>query len=118
MSKPFSLIARYWLPITIFNLFIITLLSLTPLDELPPVPGTDKIHHFIAYGVLIFPTALKRPHRWILLAVGFVLYSGMIELVQPFVNRYSDWMDMAANSAGIIVGIILAIFIRSYITLK
>ncbi len=118
MSKPFSLIARFWLLITIFNLLIITVLSLTPLDKLPPVPGTDKIHHFIAYSVLMFPAALKRPHKWILIAVVFTLYSGMIELIQPYVNRYCDWMDIAANSAGIIVGIILAIFIRSYITLK
>ena len=33
----------------------IMILSLTPLEQLPDAPGSDKWHHFIAYGALALP---------------------------------------------------------------
>ena len=27
-----------------------------------------------------------------------------IELIQPFVNRYGEWEDMAANTCGVLLG--------------
>ena len=89
-------------------LLAITLLSLWPLEELPPVPGTDKTHHVIAYGFLMFPAALRRPKNWHLIGLLFFVYSGLIECLQPYVNRYAEWLDMAANTAGIIAGIVVA----------
>lgn len=38
----------------------------------------------------------------------FVLYSGMIELIQPYVNRYGEWLDLAANTLGLACGLLLA----------
>lgn len=80
------------------------MLSLIPLPELPLLPGTDKTHHLIAYGALMFPVALHRPQGWLYIALGFVAWSGVIELIQPFVNRYAEWLDLLANSAGVVVG--------------
>jgi len=78
------------------------------LDELPPLPGTDKTHHLIAYAILTLPTALRKPNGWILLGLFFIAYSGAIELLQPYVNRYGDWSDMFANTAGVVCGFIIA----------
>lgn len=86
----------------------ITVLSLRPLPELPAVPGGDKLHHFVAYGALVFPTALRKPRRWWLLALFFILYSGGVELFQPYVNRYGEWLDMAANTGGVVCGLLIA----------
>ena len=36
----------------------------------------------------------------------FIAYSGMIELLQPLVNRYCEWADMLANSSGLACGVI------------
>ena len=102
------LIKRYWLFLTLLLLFSITLLSLWPLAQLPEVPGGDKTHHLIAYAALMFPTALRRPSYWYYYAVFFLLYSGMIELIQPFVHRYGEWLDLFANGLGLLSGIILA----------
>ena len=55
----------------------------------------------IAYAVLMFPAALTKPRNWLVFGLLFVGYSGVIELLQPFVNRYGEWLDMAANSAGV-----------------
>ena len=86
----------------------ITVLSLTPLPQLPDVPGSDKTHHLIAYAVLVFPVALRRPDNWLWILFLFVVWSGAIELIQPYVNRYGEWADMVANCIGLVCGIAMA----------
>ncbi|MCD6526808.1 MAG: VanZ family protein [Desulfuromonas sp.] len=106
-------IQRYWQAITLLILTVITALSLWPLETLPAVPGTDKTHHFIAYATLIFPVALRKPRYWLMIGGFFIAWSGAIELVQPYVNRYGEWLDMAANTGGIVCGILAALLIRA-----
>ena len=108
-----NLVQIHWLLFTILIALAITALSLYPLDNLPSVPGTDKTHHFIAYGALAFPVALAKPEKWLLFIVGFFVYSGVIELVQRYVYRCGEWLDLGANGLGLIVGILIASFARS-----
>lgn len=108
-----NVVQLHWLLLTALIVTAITILSLYPLDNLPSVPGTDKTHHFIAYGALAFPVALARPEKWLLFILGFLVYSGVIELVQPYVNRYGEWLDLGANGLGLFVGILIASFVRS-----
>ena len=112
MTMILRLMQRYWVALTVLTLLAITLLSLSPMPSLPVVPGTDKTHHFIAYAALMFPAAFVRPRYWIALAGVFWLWSGAIELLQPYVNRYGEWLDMAANGGGIVCGIVLAMVAR------
>jgi VanZ family protein len=114
MIKALQIIEKYWLLLSICILLVITTLSLWPLNNLPSVPGTDKTHHLIAYAVLVFPTALRKPNRWILLVAFFIFYGGLIELVQPYVNRYGEWLDMLANTIGVICGILLASVMKTF----
>ncbi len=102
-----AIVRNYWIAITLFTLVVITILSLYPLESLPPVPGSDKTHHFIAYGALMFPTALRKPNYWLLIGVFFVCWSGGIEILQPYVNRYGEWLDLAANITGIGCGLLI-----------
>ena len=114
--KPFlDFVQSHWLLVTVAILLPITVLSLYPADSLPSVPGTDKTHHFIAYGVLAFPIALARPERWLLLIVGLLMYSGIIELIQPYVNRYGEWLDLGANGLGLIGGVLIVAVARSIV---
>jgi VanZ family protein len=101
-------IRTYWLAITLVILSTITLLSLYPLESLPSVPGSDKTHHFTAYAILMLPTALRKPKYWQCICFFFICWSGMIELVQPAVNRYAEWLDLAANTIGIVGGLLIA----------
>lgn len=108
MRRLIGLVQKYWLAITLLVLAVITTLSLLPVPSLPPVPGTDKTHHFIAYAALTFSVALARPKNWLLIAFFFVVWSGAIEILQPYVNRYGEWLDLAANAGGVVCGILLA----------
>jgi len=79
-------------------------LSLTPLNELPPVPGGDKTHHLIAYSALALPTALAKPRLILPLAIPYIAMGGIIEWIQPYVNRYGEVLDFLANTAGVVIG--------------
>ena len=104
-------INRYWIQLSLVMLLAITALSLHPLDNLPEAPGSDKTHHLIAYAALAYPASLRKPKRWQAIITIFALYSGLIELLQPHVNRYGEWMDFLANISGLIIGIALAYLI-------
>lgn len=108
MTTALAQIKKQWIILTLFTLIAITALSLWPLDTLPAFPGSDKTHHFIAYALLVFPTALRKPPHWKLIALFFIAYSGVIELIQPYVNRYGEWLDLAANAGGILCGLLIA----------
>ena len=118
MKRVVDEIKKRWKALTLLILTVITILSLLPVPVLPPAPGTDKTHHLIAYAVLMLPAALRKPANWILLGAFFILYSGAIELIQPFVNRYGEWLDLLANSTGVICGVIIAWLINSIISSK
>ena len=114
MKLFFTVIKGYWLLLTFVILIAIGVLSLTPLEQLPEVPGSDKTHHFIAYAALAFPVAFARPKQWLFFIFGFLAYSGLIELLQPYVNRYGELLDMVANSAGLVIGVTVAYLINRF----
>lgn len=103
-----NLVKTYWIPLTLFVFVSITVLSLIPIPKFPDVPGNDKTLHFIAYGVLMFPAALRKHKYWLFIGVFFICWSGMLEIVQPYINRYGEWMDMLANTTGVICSVLLA----------
>jgi VanZ family protein len=94
---------------------IVTLLSLFPAEQLPNVQGNDKLHHFIAYAAVIFTLAIVRKHLALWLSPAIVLYSGLIELLQPFSNRYAEWADFGANSLGVVIGLLIGTIMSPYI---
>lgn len=118
MGTLLTQLSRFWLAATLLVLLAITLLSLWPAGSLPSVPGTDKTHHFIAYAGLMFPVALRQPKSWILIGVFFMGWSGAIELIQPYVNRYGEWLDMLANSGGLLCGVLLARMAKFFFDVK
>ncbi|NNC98856.1 MAG: VanZ family protein [Gammaproteobacteria bacterium] len=87
---------------------MITAMSLIPLAELPELSGHDKAHHLLAYGLLMFPAALRKPPAWGLLALGYLAWSGILELLQPLVNRHAEWLDFLANCSGLLCAVVIA----------
>lgn len=102
----------HWLPLSLITLLLITILSLTPLTHLPPAPGSDKIHHLFSYALLLFPVALAKPKHWGWITLFFMFWGGLIELIQPCVNRYGEWADMFANTIGLFCGYLIATFVN------
>ncbi len=104
MQQVFKWIFTHWKALSVITATAVVILSLYPLPQLPNIPGTDKSHHFIAYALLFFPIALHQPRYWLRIGFVIILLSGLIELIQPWVNRYGEWLDLLANTAGVLVG--------------
>lgn len=111
-TQTIEFITRHWQVITLGTLVLISVASLFPAEHLPAVPGTDKTHHFISYCILMLPLAIKRPKFWPAIACVLLIWSGFIELIQPYVNRYGEWYDFYANAAGIILGLVLGVLLK------
>ena len=88
--------------------------TLMPLKELP-VPGTDKLQHFIAFGVFVLPVSLLLPARAWLIFIIAVVCGGLIEIIQPYVNRYAEFGDFMADAVGAAVGAAIGVVISRVI---
>ncbi|WP_440678521.1 VanZ family protein [Candidatus Pelagibacter sp. HIMB1611] len=104
-----------WKIYTSLVFIIITFLSLYPLKEQPSIPGSDKIHHLIAYSALAIGVGLRRPSNYVLIIILFSFYSGLIEIIQPYVNRFRELEDFIFNNLGILIGLTLGIVINKII---
>ena len=82
---------------------LIGFLTLTPIQN-PGVPGTDKSHHLIGFAALALPLSFSRPRLapWVVLAA--IAYGGAIEIIQPYVGRSGEVLDLAADAVGAVIG--------------
>ena len=106
-------IQQHWKLVTIFLMLIIAFLSLYPLPKLPEFPGTDKTLHLVAYFFLALPSGLKKPNKWVLYICLFIIFGGVIEMIQPYMNRYGEWLDFFANAIGVIFGFFVGIILNN-----
>ena len=111
-------IQQHWKSLTIFLLLAITVFSLFPLSKLPEFPGTDKTHHLIAYFFLAFPSGLRNPNKRVLLIYLFIIFGGLIEMIQPYVNRHDDWLDFFANITGVVFGFFIGLIFNKKLPTK
>jgi VanZ family protein len=104
-----SLIKFKGLYLTLLLALLILFLSLKPVSEVDTkLLVSDKVLHLFAYCIMVLPVSLEKifPHFSVFLFS--LAYGGCIELIQPFTGREADIMDFLANTAGIILGIIVA----------
>ena len=80
----------------------------------PEPKGFDKVEHFSTYMFLAvwFTGLLNRPRYWIaalaLLALGFAMEIAQFAMRA---GRMGDAYDMAANTGGIVAGVLLALLL-------
>ena len=80
---------------------------------MPELPGTDKTHHLVAYFFLAFPLGLMKPNKWALFIISFIILGGIIEMIQPYVNRYGEWLDFYANTSGVIICFFVGMILKN-----
>ena len=98
---------------TIIIAFAIGLATLTPVEKLPTVSGSDKAYHLILIAILILPIAIIRPNAmWIMLSLT-VAFGGAIEPLQPLVKRNCEMADFLADAFGAILGVLVTRALRA-----
>jgi hypothetical protein len=110
-SDPLPRYRGAWLLIGFLLSALILVGSLWPSLPQAATGVSDKFMHFSAYAVLAFLFAgATDVRRWPHLALGLLLFSGAIELAQEYLTeaRSGEWLDFAANAAGIAAGLAAA----------
>lgn len=102
-------IRTLWLALSWVWVAVVFYLSLTPR---PPEPfsfsNADKLEHMLAYGLLmLWFCQLQFTRTW--LAAAFVAMGIGLEFLQGMSGfRHFDYADMVANSAGVLMGWVIA----------
>ena len=99
-------LAKVWFALAYVLLLALAVLSLIPAHD---VGDSDKIAHFIAYGLLSAWFSLivaQRRSLWIIL-FGLIGYGLLLEWLQSLTSyRSGDIADAIANSLGVITGLV------------
>ena len=93
---------------TIIIAVVIGLATLTPVDELTAVSGSDKLYHFISFAILTLPIAVIRPKALRVILILSVGYGGAIEVLQPLVDRNCELADFLADVGGVAIGMAMS----------
>ena len=103
---------------TVLLALIVAAATLTPSDNLPSAPGSDKLHHFLDFGAVAFPAAFARPRASLWLVIVVSAYGAAIDIIQPYVGRHEDIMDGLFNAAGAFCGACLGVVSRRSLFLR
>lgn len=90
----------------------IAILTLMPLSTPQAIPGTDKIHHIIAFIALTLPCAAFYPKALFKVVVAAVVYGALIEVLQPYIGRSGELTDFLADLVGIGIGVSLGFLLN------
>lgn len=105
-----ALLGKYNLLASALLLAVITIASLSPPGSSVD-PGTvgvpDNFAHIVAYTAVIFIRAVTPSASMLWFCFAVLAWSGVIELMQPFIGRSAGLQDIYANAAGIILGTIM-----------
>ena len=93
---------------TIIIAVVIGMATLTPVEELPAVSGSDKLYHLISFAILTLPIAVIRPKALRVILILSVGYGGAIEVLQPLVNRNCELTDFLADVGGVALGMAMS----------
>ena len=114
MRHNLNFIYDNWLVITITLSVVIIFFSFFSVTSHSMIQSTDKYLHVSTYFFLSFSASLRKPTNYILIFIYFVFFGIVIELVQPYFDRYFELSDILANSLGIFLAITFADFLRKY----
>jgi hypothetical protein len=102
--------------LTIIFTIVICCGTLTPLPKSLDVPGSDKWHHFVAFSFLVYPLTVANKKCWIPIILFGLFFGALIELVQPYLNRFGDIQDFQADAIGVLIGFALGVIVYSFRT--
>jgi VanZ family protein len=102
---------KLWLAASVVLVLGVVWGSLQNVVSGPRIHGFDKIEHFGTYLLLaVWFTGLFMRPRWWVIGVGLLSLGLVMEISQYLMSagRVADLRDMAANTAGVLVGLLLA----------
>lgn len=108
-----------WILVSAICVFlVITSMSLLPSNEIE-IPTNDKIGHLLAYAILTLNVSLlfkKYTKKLLLCMIAIIIYGMVIEFLQGLIpGRESSFLDILANTSGVIIGFALNLLLGKWI---
>ncbi|MGB5628087.1 MAG: VanZ family protein [Woeseiaceae bacterium] len=110
--------ASLWRALSVVLLVVVLVAAVSPAlwffdtvnDALSWLDNSDKWVHALTFVALaIWFAGLFERRAWWRIAIGLLLFGLLVEFLQLQLSyRMADWHDIAANTAGIIVGLAVA----------
>jgi len=112
-----NLIIKWLAAITAIGIIVLSLTRIGVIVPSSEITLLDKIAHTFAYMVLCFLWMFvfrNSRGKWLLI-ICLILFGVILEVLQQTVTDYRtfDYLDMVANSIGVVFGYALFIFIRN-----
>jgi VanZ family protein len=107
-----SWLVRLSIIATLIILAAISVASFSPVNSAGDPGSADKPMHVFAYALAILPLAAVPSRPRLMIALGALIWSGGIELLQPFVGRSGSFSDLLANAVGVLLGLSVAVLLR------
>lgn len=93
-----------------------------PQTDMEEIPGIDKLVHICMYGGLCLTLwteylFIHRTIHWKRMLIGGILlpiaFSGSIEWMQAYCTTYrgGDWLDLAANTTGVVLASLFGYYV-------
>lgn len=102
---------RLWIGLGMFWLALTVVLCLLPHVPGPSFGGADKFEHMLGWALLTawFASLVER-RAYVRIALAMLAIGIGIEFAQELMalGRDGDWRDVAANSGGVLVGLLVA----------
>lgn len=83
-----------------------------PKSDIGFFPNSDKIYHLFAYFSLAISwlfSFLKKQNSKFIIALGCIIYGIIIEVLQNTLTTYrtGDYLDVLANTLGVVLGLVV-----------
>lgn len=97
-----------WRTVGVALIVAVVLGSLLNVTPAMPLDGGDKLHHLLAYGVLMAWWGMVQPRRRVAWAGGLLVLGGALEYAQSLTpSRSMEWQDAVANAIGVALALLL-----------
>jgi VanZ family protein len=104
-----------WRVLLVALVLVIAVLAFSP-PQAVDVPGSDKLHHVLAFAVLMVVGGLALAPgaaRLGLMATALIGYGAFIEAVQSQIpGRHASLADGVADAIGVGVGLLVVVLLR------
>ncbi|MEN8169747.1 MAG: VanZ family protein [Pseudomonadota bacterium] len=100
---------KLWLALGWLVVGTVIYLSLTPHPVNLSISYGDKVGHFVSYALLMgwFVQIYQSRLMLVFHALFFIATGVVLEYLQSYYGRYFEYADMAANTGGVLLGLLL-----------
>jgi hypothetical protein len=95
---------------------LLGLMAVLPAELVDAYVSDDgQVQHALGLTMISLLVTVSYPRSWVWVLVLGTVASAAVELIQPIFGRGAQWSDLAADVAGLVIGVSAALSIRGLV---